>query len=356
MKQISFGKPFLFFIVLMFLMAFSVKTGTGYPKDMGVVPAPGAEPGEDQEKGSDQEELRILSWNIYMLPYLHPFHNSLQRAGWIGEILNKSNYDIIVFQEAFHSPSREKLKNEISASFPYFYGPFNDPGFSVYTSSGVCIASRFPLRLLKTMRFNRSESFDVLAWKGAVLMEGSFRSRPFHLIATHMQSNEYPESRADQMRQMVLELVLPYQHQGITRMICGDLNVDSDNPREYSSMLRIFEATDDLAQLSGRVTYDERNNALARTSRPHARTLDYILLSGSPKPEAVKRKVTVFQTLLEGRRIELSDHYAIEAVIGYQALYNPHKDVHPGNQKQSAYAFVNDSYRTRGEQPSQLPR
>ncbi len=281
----------------------------------------------------DKDGLNVLTWNIYMLPYLHYMHNSVYRAGMIGEILSESHYDIIVFQEAFHTPSRELIRDKLSSVFPYFYGPFNDPGVSVYTSSGVCIASRLPLRFIKSIQFNRMNSFDALAHKGAVLLEGRLRDRPFHLIATHLQSNNYSATRLRQIDQIYLELIMPYNRNDVTRIICGDLNVDSDNPAEYAAMLEKFSAHDEPSQLNGKVSYDEINNRLARNPSPHARTLDYVLINNSPDPTEVKRKVSVIEGLFRGRKIELSDHYAIEAVIGYRALQHPYKDITSGYQK-----------------------
>jgi len=296
----------------------------------------------ENSRGFEKDEINILSWNIYMLPYLHYLHSSVHRAGIIGDLLSESHHDIIVFQEAFHTPSREVIRKKLAARFPYFYGPFNDPGVSVFTSSGVCVASRKPLRVLKSIRFDRLDSFDALAWKGAVLMEGRLRDKPFHLIATHLQSNDYPLTRARQMDQIYIEMMMPLNHKDISRIICGDLNVDSDNTTEYESMLRKLHADDNLSQLNGKVSYDEINNLLARNPSPHARTLDYILIGNSPDPASVKRKVSVIEGFLSGRKIELSDHYAIEAVIGYRALQHPYKDITSGYQKKDPDKFIDN--------------
>ena len=42
----------------------------------------------------ESSELRILSWNIFMLPYISLFNNNDQRAKALSEQLNGSDYHI----------------------------------------------------------------------------------------------------------------------------------------------------------------------------------------------------------------------------------------------------------------------
>ena len=75
-------------------------------------------------------ELKILSWNIYMLPYLSLFNNNFQRAKVIADKLNVSDYHVIVFQEAFSSKCRRILAENMSQSYPYQYGQANKNGWT----------------------------------------------------------------------------------------------------------------------------------------------------------------------------------------------------------------------------------
>ena len=54
-----------------------------------------------------ESSLKILSWNIYMLPQIVPRIGRLNRAESIAEQLNNSDFDIIVFQEAFMKSARD---------------------------------------------------------------------------------------------------------------------------------------------------------------------------------------------------------------------------------------------------------
>lgn len=275
-----------------------------------------------------REEIKILTWNVYMLPYLHLLHQTPTRARLIGETLLKFDYDIIVFQEVFHTRSRNILKSILREKYPYQYGPFNDPNLSIFTNSGVMVVSKIPLHVIKNLVFNELRGFDKLAWKGAVLLAGEFNGRPFHLVATHLQSNIYKETRQRQLKQIYAEFIQPYENADITTIISGDLNVNSDDPDEYSQMLLITKATDNQEQYGKYVTYDELNNSLARTIRPHRRNLDYILVHNTPNPQLIKRNVQIFQAQLGGIKIDLSDHYALEARISYKSILNPKKEIY----------------------------
>lgn len=275
-----------------------------------------------------RDEIKILTWNVYMLPYLHLLHQTPTRARLIGETLLNFDFDIIVFQEVFHSKSRNILKSILKEKYKYQYGPFNDPNLSVFTNSGVMVVSKIPLHVVKNLVFSELRGFDKLAWKGAVLLAGEFNGRPFHLVATHLQSNIYKETRLRQLRQIYTEFILPYENANITTFITGDLNVNSDDPDEYAQMLQITRATDNQEQYGNFVTYDELNNSLARTVRPHRRNLDYILVHNSPNPELIKRNVQIFQASYRGIKIDLSDHYALEARISYKSILNPKKEIY----------------------------
>ncbi len=64
------------------------------------------------------EKIKILSWNIYMLPgFLSP--GKVPRAEAIGKLLASSDYDVIVFQEAFHQKARNTISRLLTSAFPF---------------------------------------------------------------------------------------------------------------------------------------------------------------------------------------------------------------------------------------------
>lgn len=275
----------------------------------------------NKKVAAGEANLKVLTWNVYMLPYLQLIHHSDSRAAAIGDRLKNSDYDIIFFQETFHTASREILKKKLSEGYQYFYGPFNDPGVSFLTSSGLFVASRIPLYLAGTMEFNRSASFDAMACKGAVLLEGIKDGYRFQVITTHMQADQsdfYREIRKKQMQQIFLELLVPFAKRGVPQIICGDLNINSDDTMARRDIQReLFVGSPTFANCIP--SYDEVNNTLANDSDPYARTLDYIVVSNTGN-HGVRQKTVIIKGYDGSKPRFLSDHHAVEAVIPLNLL------------------------------------
>lgn len=261
-------------------------------------------------------ELKILSWNIYMLPYLSRFNGNGKRAELIGQQLKDSDYQIIVFQEAFSSKCRGILRKYLSAKYPYHYGPVNKPTLSLYTSSGLWIWSKLPLTLLKTIRFRHAEGFDMIARKGAALFEGEYHGARFQLLATHLQS-ENPDriaaSQCAEISQMLKEFYTP----DVPQLLCGDFNTEMSDKKNYSRMLQTLDA--DNGELAGalRSTYDEKNNTLIRKPHGKSEVIDYILTRNTHLIDKIRRSVVEFCHHDCGKSSHLSDHYAMEAILEF---------------------------------------
>jgi len=98
---------------------------------------------QPEKENPPLKKIKILSWNIYMLPHLVAAHsNKSERATVIGETLMRSDYDVIFFQEAFHSTARNKILTQLQNKFPYHAGPANRRFFSLKTNSGLWIFSK----------------------------------------------------------------------------------------------------------------------------------------------------------------------------------------------------------------------
>src|SRR5690606_10052649 len=95
-----------------------------------------------------------------------------KRANAIGEKLVNSDYDILVLQEAFHAGARRRLRNKLKSEFPYENGPAFRKVFSLKTSSGVWMLSKYPIKELGKVRFRQKFGFDnKMARKGALMVE-----------------------------------------------------------------------------------------------------------------------------------------------------------------------------------------
>jgi len=277
------------------------------------------QPADSISQYSNPSELKILSWNIYMLPYISLFNNNDQRAKKIADKLNDSDYQIIVFQEAFSSKCRSVLAKNLLDKYPYQYGPANKNTLPFRTNSGLWIVSKIPLTKLDEFQFSICKGFDAVARKGAVLFEGKFRGAKFQLLATHLQADHSHVLRNKQCVEIKEHLLNPYFREDTPQFICGDFNIDMDDTCNYRQMLQTLDAKN--GELSGniKVTYDELNNNLAYNANGKRRIIDYVLVRNGGLIENIERKVQTFFSNIGGNESDLSDHYAMEFSVNFAA-------------------------------------
>ena len=261
--------------------------------------------------------LKILSWNIYMLPYVSLFNHNADRAEVIADKLEHSDYQIIVFQEAFSSKCRNVLSKRLAKEYPYQYGPANKCILPFRTSSGLWVVSKIPLKQLDRIKFSISRGFDMIARKGAVLFQGEFHGAPFQLLTTHLQADNSHLVREKQCSEIREHLLNQYFNPNVPQLICGDFNIDMDDHDNYQSMLHTLGSNNGEITGDIKVTYDEIDNNLARTTPGKKKVIDYILVRNEQWIERIERKVQTFYARIGQKSSNLSDHYAMEAVIHF---------------------------------------
>ena len=269
-----------------------------------------------QPRTMESENLRILSWNIYMLPYLSWFNGNGHRARIIGEELTNSDYQIIVFQEAFSSKCRRIIKKILSKQYPYQYGPSNNSAWSLRSNSGLWVLSKLPLTQLKTIKFGKARGYDVIAQKGATLFQGEFFGRRFQLMATHLQSSNSQDIREKQYKE-VSNLLKEFHSADIPQILCGDFNTEMSNKPRYETMLRSLDAEDGCLSGNIQTTYDEINNTLAKQKEGKGEVIDYILTRNTSLIASIRRQVLEFYHSEATYQSHLSDHYALEATVRF---------------------------------------
>lgn len=266
-------------------------------------------------------KLKLLSWNIFMLPQMVKFTKKKERAHEIGQMLKNSDYDVVVLQEAFMRKARRIIEKETGKSFPYRVGPANWKRFSLKTHSGVWILSRVPIRKLGETRFKFCSGIsDCMARKGATMVEGEKNGKKFHLIGTHLQAEDYPQTRKKQFRQIFDSLILKFQRKDVPLLISGDLNTPKDDAENYKDMLQTLDAEDgnlgedSESQSTYNLNYDKKTDS-SQFQKQKNLILDYILLrKNGKKVKSQKRKVRIFKAG-KNKKMFLSDHFALEMEI-----------------------------------------
>ena len=251
--------------------------------------------------------LKILSWNIYMLPGVVPVPGRLARAHAIVDSLLPSDFDIIVFQEAFLKKARTVIQDGLRTVYPYTYGPINDtPG--IKANGGVWIRSKTPLSILKTIEFTDCSGIDCMARKGAIIIEGIRDGRLFQLVGTHLQAGPNQRVRYAQMDSIYECLLEPFAACGVPQIIAGDMNTEANIEERYVNMLHCLDATNDTL-IGPQWTYNGRENEIARSmGMCAATTYDYIMLKSN---ETVIQYHKCYISIIKHGENNLSDHYGV---------------------------------------------
>ena len=264
-------------------------------------------------------DLRVMSWNIYMLPPIAPVRGRMERAAAIADTLRHADADIIVFQEAFHKKAVDVIRQGLISTYPYMYGPFNPSHTPFRTCSGVWIISRIPLELKGTIEYTVAKESDKFAKKGAALLEGTWNGKKFQILGTHLQAQNQAKIRLIQTQHIYDSLLTKYKVEGVPQIICGDMNTEVEIEQGYKSMLSTLHAEDIETTGDQKMTYDGTNNELALSIWKNAKTtLDYILLRKNGAEISVTKKyVSMFKKPWRKGKHDLSDHYAIICELRY---------------------------------------
>jgi endonuclease/exonuclease/phosphatase family metal-dependent hydrolase len=277
--------------------------------------------------------LRILTWNIFMMPaWIHESPRNEPRGAAIGATLREQDLDVICLQKAFDRGARDSLARALGGDYAYRYGPINDRT-GVEINGGVWVLSRRPLIDYREIEFRDCGSVECFSRKGAMLLSGRCGPTPFRLVVTHLQGEEGPRFteknqrvRLDQMRAVQAQLVQPNLEPGVPFLICGDLGTPrfTDDGRTetaaYREMLATFGA-DNGAE--ARITLDETptGSALARSAAGRRNELDYVLVRPNGARVTVQRERVILQRggwdEPAGGRRDLSYRYAVSARVTF---------------------------------------
>ncbi len=303
------------FCFLLFCLHFPIEGQTILAQDSTIVVA-----------SDSAVELKILSWNIWMLPPFIYRTDKRGRAKMIGDLLAESDYDILVFQETFHHGARRRLKSRLKHNFPYRKGPANRNYISIKTHSGIWIWSKVPIEKLKQIKFKKTHGLDnKMARKGALMVQGEKDGQRFQVIGTHLNAGGPFFVKLSQVKQIREELMDRYRLFNVPQFICGDFNIHKKNPDDYARMMEILEAKD--GELLGDIKFTcglKRQVGLkvqtgqCAEDRPVPDVIDYIFVKpNNCKIESVERKVPQISSECPFND-DLSDHQPVEGHIIFQ--------------------------------------
>lgn len=259
------------------------------------------------------QRMKILSWNIYMLPGFLGC-GKLERSEAIGKLLAKSEYDVIVFQEAFYGPARKRIHQLLKSVYPYQAGPANNNALSLRTNSGLWIFSRYPIIREFSIAYETRYGIDALSRKGALLVELDVKGQRVQVIGTHLQNAGNTWRKHSQCAELFHKVIKQFARPNVPQIICGDFNIDKYQASdEYSSVLATLQAKD--SDLQEQVySYDRLNNDLNVERGTTRELIDFIFIRSNAAQFSVKQKsIRIFKQAWHKNHNDLSDHYGVEA-------------------------------------------
>src|SRR5260221_257530 len=264
------------------------------------------------------QKLKLLSWNIYMLPGVI---SNLNGGGpevmetWLAA----SAYDIVVFQEAFCPLARKKIRRLLETRFPYQAGPANQKLLSFKTNSGLWIFSTHPILSSQSIIFKNRHGWDALSRKGALMVEINVNGARVQIAATHLQNSGGAWLRHAQCVEFYERLLKPNKKDCTPQLLCGDFNINKKSSEEsYHFMLTTLDASDGDLTGDNKFTYDRLNNDLHVEKGTGRDLIDYILLrKNGAWIDSPHRQIKVIKNRWHAHHEDLSDHYALEAEIHF---------------------------------------
>jgi sphingomyelin phosphodiesterase len=267
----------------------------------------------------EKTSIKVLSWNIYMLPRFIKNTGKLERAEKIGKEILDRDYDVIVFQEAFHSGARKIIKKELSKQYKYSAGPANKKTVCLRTNSGIWIFSKYPIINSQSLIFHNKFGIDALSRKGALIVEINVNGKKIQIVGTHLQSSGSEWIKHSQCVELTERLIRPFEKKGVPQIICGDFNIDMASTYHYQKMLQTLGASD--SELSGnkKHTYDRLNNDLHDEPKSVKQDLiDYILHKANDAVlKIIQKRIEIFHSKWDKSHKDLSDHYPLSAEIEF---------------------------------------
>ncbi len=265
------------------------------------------------------QEIKILSWNIFMIPPIIFKSCQQERATFISNYINIQNPDVVVLEEAFIKSINQILVDSLKSQLPYSTKPTKRGLLKL--NSGILILSKYPIENQYNFIFKKRKGSDRFAKKGAVLAQINIKNKPVQIVGVHAQSlKKYEQTRFKQFNQFKQDFLDKHQQANIPQLICGDLNVNYYDTIAYKNMLHVLNTVpcvfDGLSY-----SWNGIHNDLAFKFSEHTlETLDYILLNQQHRNLVTLQPITILEAnsdtcFCKFRYTSFSDHYPIISTI-----------------------------------------
>ncbi len=190
------------------------------------------------------EELKLMTWNTYMLPKPIKSSHQKQRTHAIADLFQTADYDVIFLQEAFSPYFRRHLKAKLKQKYPYYKRLKKKFGIYPIMGPGLVAFSKYPMEQIDHVYYNKCSKADCHASKGVQLVEITLPSgKKIQVANTHMQSGSDQKEagiRSHQLAQ-VRKLLKENDDPSIPQLLVGDLNINSFKGTEFENTLVMLQ-------------------------------------------------------------------------------------------------------------------
>ena len=260
-------------------------------------------------------ELKLFSWNTFMLPKPVKFTNQIVRKKAIAQALQNTDYDFIFLQEAFSGAFKRHLTKKLKAKYPFQKYLSNHRIIIPYFGSGVFVMGKHPFTVIDKVYFNKCKVADCYAAKGAILIESKLPSGlKVQFAVTHMQADErMGYIRLLQLKQ-IKEMFQKHKEDGVPQLLIGDLNIDRDEP-EFQQGQELMNMT--ATQLVGNLDYTTVIDCYRREDHPRE-WIDHMWVNNDSVMNKATLKAKSIQYTHNGNTCEASDHYSVEGFFDFE--------------------------------------
>lgn len=272
---------------------------------------------------NNNEKLKILTWNVQMLPRVGSiFSSSLrklqnERTDWIVEHLIEQDCDIVLLQESFDYSFIEKINSTLINIYPYQMNPYKPSIFKL--SNGLMILSKYPIEVKDKITFKGSAQSDIFASKGAVLTKVYFNEDSIFLLNTHLQADygldKYCSIRTNQLKDIQYRMIKKhfsssYEEEKI--ILAGDLNIEENRDSdEYQNLISRLKLVDIVHHFFKKPSISFDNKNYWNKDYKSSYRLDYFLTNFLVRDLNIK--IQTPKKLLNKQWVDLADHYGISA-------------------------------------------
>ena len=265
------------------------------------------------------EELKVLTWNTFLLPPPWNISKQIQRTEAMKEILPSFDQDVMFFQEAFFDKERNQLIQELKTTHPFIAVPKKGHKLKQIQDSGLFITSIYPLKIIDQVIFNDCAKADCFSSKSAILVEVTLSSgKRVQMLDTHLQAWDGKKIQVIRRKQLeqIKKMMSKYREPNIPQFLVGDLNMDGNSGTEYKNSLLFMNMTSTSLDGPIQITNGFSTKGCFKNPGGGMEWIDHAWLKkNGSDAQITSLKVFPIFGQIDEKICPLSDHYALAATI-----------------------------------------